>query len=213
MIYAEHIFLCMLIPLLLSLLFVRSGARRYVASFVLGMTVCLLSAYISGFLSVTAGMDSVDAAVFISPIVEETMKFLPLLFWLYMLMPGDESLTMIAVGIGAGFSTFENCCYILSSGAESFSYVLVRGMAVGVMHIVSMLTLSLALSVARRFKALSFPGIVGALSLSMSFHGLYNLLVSGPAAAQVTGYILPMLTATILYGVFRMLHIFGKTEG
>lgn len=205
MIYAENILLCIAIPMLLSLLFVRGGAQRFVASFLVGMIACLLAAYISGFLNLVSGMGAEDTSVFISPIVEEIIKLLPLLFCLYMFQPKDESITMIAVAIGAGFATFENCCYILSSGVETLRYVLIRGMAVGVMHIVSILALALGLVLARRFRALSFPGIVGALSLSMTFHALYNLLVSEPGVTAWIGYVLPVLTALILYLPYRRL--------
>ena len=208
MIYAENIMVCIAVPLLLSLLFVRGNVRRFTGSFLLGMGVCLLAAYISGFLSLVGGLSAEDTAVFISPVVEEMMKFLPLLFFLYLFQPEDDSFTMTALGIGAGFATFENCCYLLSSGAESLTFVLIRGMVVGVMHIVSILALSLGIVMARRYRALTFPGLVGALSLSSTFHALYNLLVSAPGVTTVIGYILPILTAGILYLPFQRLRFF-----
>ena len=61
-----------------------------------------------------------------------------------------EDMNLPAVAIGAGFATFENCCYILTAGAESLPYILIRGMAVGVMHIVSILALPIWLIAARR---------------------------------------------------------------
>ncbi len=142
MIYAENILLCIAIPLLISLLFVRGEVLRYVAVFLLGMGVCLIAAYISGFLNLVTGMGENDMSIFLSPVVEELMKLMPLLFFLVMFDPEDRTLTMLAVAIGAGFATFENCCYILTSGAGSLTYVLIRGLAVGVMHIVSVLALS-----------------------------------------------------------------------
>ena len=127
MIYAENILLCIAIPLAVSLLFIRGESRRFVGAFLLGMGMCLLGAYISGFLNLVTGMGENDTAIFISPIVEEILKLFPLLFFLAVFEPEDRSLTMLAVAIGAGFATFENCCYILTSGAESlpsliFSY-------------------------------------------------------------------------------------------
>ena len=49
MIYSENIFICIVIPLLLSLLFIRKEGFRFVLGLVIGMLVCLLSAYISAF--------------------------------------------------------------------------------------------------------------------------------------------------------------------
>lgn len=203
MIYAENILLCIAVPLLVSLLFTRGEARRYLAAFLLGMLVCLIAAYISGFLNMVTGMGANDTSVFLSPMVEETLKMLPLLFFAVLLTPSDRTLTMLAVAIGTGFATYENCCYILTQGAESLTYILIRGMAVGVMHIVSIFALSVWLITAKRLKVLSFPAFVGGLAIAMSFHALYNLLVSEPGLSSVIGYALPPVTAGVLYLLYR----------
>ena len=205
MIYAENILMCIAIPLILSLLFVQGEVRRYVAAFLLGMGVCLIAAYISGFLNLVTDMGENDTSIFLSPVVEELMKLMPLLFFLLMFTPKDRTLTMLAVAIGAGFATFENCCYILTSGTESLSYVLIRGLAVGVMHIVSVLALAIWLILAKRLGVFSFPAVVGGLALAMIFHALYNLLVSEPGISSAVGYLLPLLTAIGLYLLYRKL--------
>ena len=198
MIYAENILVCMALPLLLSVFFVRDRARQFVINFLLGMTACLLGAYISGFINAAAGMRLEETAVFISPVVEELIKFLPLLFFFVMYEPEDELLFQAAVGIGAGFASYENVCSMVSGGAESLSFLLIRGLAVGVMHIVSMAATTLGLVIARRFGALRFASIIGALSLSMLFHSMYNLLVSEAGIMSVIGYCLPLLTAAVI---------------
>ena len=203
MIYAENILICIAVPLMISLIFITGKARYFAGSLILGMVVCLIAAYISGYLDLAAELGEESTAIFISPIVEEIMKFLPLLFYVMMFLPENDDMYLVALGIGAGFATFENCCYILTSGAESLPYILIRGMAVGVMHIVSILFLAIGIEMVRRFRALSVPGLLGALSLSMTFHGLYNLLVSEPGLSSVIGYVLPLFTAIILYFPFR----------
>ena len=205
MIYAENILLCIAIPLLVALLFIRGEARRFAGAFLLGMGVCLVSAYISGYLSLVTGMGENDASIFLAPMVEELMKLLPLLLFMILLDPEERSLTMLAVSIGAGFATLENCCYILSYGAESLAYVLIRGVAVGVMHIVSILALTIWLITAKRLRVFSFPAVAGGVSLPMLFHALYNLLVSEPGLSTAVGYLLPPVTAAVLYFFYRRL--------
>lgn len=205
MIYAENILLCIAIPFLVSVLFLRGESRRYVSAFLLGMGMCLIAAYISGFLSLVANLEQNEASIFLSPMVEELIKLLPLLFFLVLFEPEDHNFIMLAVAIGAGFSTFENCCYILSYGAESITYIMIRGLAVGVMHIVSILSLSIWLIFVKRLRAFSFPAVIGGLSIAMSFHALYNLLVSEAGATRVIGYLLPLLTAVCLYPLYRRL--------
>jgi hypothetical protein len=71
-------------------------------------------------------------------------------------------------------------------------------MSVGVMHIVSIYALSLWFILSIRLKAFTFPNVVGALSLSMTFHATYNLLVSKPGVTSIIGYMMPILTAILL---------------
>jgi|P827metagenome_2_1110787.scaffolds.fasta_scaffold12958_2 RsiW-degrading membrane proteinase PrsW (M82 family) len=199
MIYSENILICIEIPLLISLLFIDRASRRFVGSFIAGMIVCLLSAYITAFLSRVSGLDSQSASMYYSPVVEETMKMLPLLFYMFVFYPKDRRLFICGTGIGLGFATFENCCYMLSSGSEDFTYILIRGMAVGVLHLVCALALVIILTDARKHHVLSVAGVFGALSLSVTLHGLYNLLVSEPGISSYIGYILPAAASAALY--------------
>ena len=205
MIYAENILLCIAVPLLLSMLFIRGAARRFVLAFVAGMLVCLLAAYLSGYLHYLLDWTEEDVRIFLSPVVEELMKLLPLLMLLLLLNPGDEELLLLAVGLGAGFATFENSCSLLSGAVSSLPYVIVRGLAVGVMHIVSVAALSVGIITAKRLRAFSPAALVGAFSLSVIFHGLYNLLVSAPGLSSHIGYALPLLGAVALYLPYRKL--------
>ncbi len=131
MIYSENVLVCMAVPLLLTLIFVKANTRQFVLSFLLGMAACLLRAYVSGFVDAASGMGVEDTAIFISPVSEEVMKFLPLLFYFLMFDPEDDRLFHAAIGIGAGFASFENVCSMISSGTESLSFLLIRGLAVG----------------------------------------------------------------------------------
>ena len=203
MIYAENILICIAVPLIITLVFLSGKTRLFTASFLLGMSVCLIAAYVSGYITVISDMTKDNVQVFISPVIEELMKFMPLVLYLMLIEPEDKNLFSACLGIGAGFATFENCCYILSFGAESLSFILIRGLSVGVMHIVSILTLTVGLVLARRFHALTIAALFGAVSLSMIFHGLYNLLVSEPGISTYIGFSLPIVTAICLHVLYR----------
>ena len=205
MIYSENILFCISIPLLLTAIYTRGAARRSISAFLVGMVTCLLSSYISGYLTLLTGMELNTSAVYISPTTEEIMKLLPLLFFLLVFRPGEMTLVTFAISLGAGFATFENCCYLLATGSESLAFTLVRGLAVGVMHIVCMLAMSLSLIMVRRYRVFSFSTVVGCLSLSVVFHALYNLLVSAPGIPSYIGYGLPILTALAFYWPYQKL--------
>ena len=203
MIYAENILLCITIPLIVSLFFIHGNVRRYMEAFLTGMGMCLISAYIDGFLSVATGAGENDTAVFLSPVVEELMKLLPLLLFMIMFEAEDTMLTMLAVAVGAGFATFENCCYILTAGAGDLGYVLIRGLAVGVMHIVSILALSIWFAMAKRLRVFSLPAVAVGVSIAMIFHALYNLLVSEPGISTAIGFTLPVNASAGLFLLYR----------
>jgi RsiW-degrading membrane proteinase PrsW (M82 family) len=199
MLYAENVLICIAVPLAITLLFTKGGAHRFSASFIAGMIVCILSAYISGFVHVLSGFSTEDTSIFLSPIIEECMKLLSMLFYVYVFNPSGEEIQLCAVGIGAGFATFENSCFILLSGAPQFTYVMVRGAAVGVMHVVTLVALAKGMQLLKAYKAFSLAGIVGVWSLSVTVHGLYNLLVSKPGISSYIGYVMPIICAVLLY--------------
>lgn len=203
MIYAENILICIALPLCICLFFSNGSAKRFIISFLFGMLTCLISAYIVGYLGKLGDMPQVDIPVFVSPFVEEIVKFAPILFVLLMYDPSEKELLLVGLGVGAGFATFENACYILNKGASDFLYILIRGLAVGVMHIVCLMALTMLLLLLRRYEKQSLPGIAGALTLSMTFHGLYNLLASAHNTLSNIGFLLPIAMAVILQLPYR----------
>ena len=82
---------CLALPLLLSLFFIRGRSRRYALFLVIGMTVCLLSAYVSSFFMGYYGADGTTAAIEITPVCEEGMKLLPLLFFYLIFEPAPQA--------------------------------------------------------------------------------------------------------------------------
>lgn len=205
MIYSENILICIAIPILITMIYIKGSAKRYAFYFVLGMGICLVAAYISGYINVINGKGADWTSVYVAPVIEETLKLLPLLIYMILYEPEEDLIFSSGVALAAGFATFENCCFILSSGAEHLSYVLIRGMAAGVMHIVSIMALCLGLVLVRRLVSFSIPGIVGALSFSMTFHSLYNLLVSAQGISAVFGYVVPVISALLLYFPYKRL--------
>ena len=207
MIYPENILLCSTVPLAIAVVFLHGSARRFTISFIVGMVVCLLSAYISGYIGIIAEATAEDTAVFFSPVIEESMKLLPALFYLNLYEPDESEALLCAVALGAGFATFENCCYILGAGSESLRFTLIRGFAVGVMHVVSMVAVFLGVLLARRYNTPPLAGTVGALAMSTTFHALYNLLVSEPGMTSNIGFVLPLLMAALLYIPYKRMAI------
>ena len=87
MTYIENIFLCLAIPMILSLFFIRGRSRSYTLFVTIGMGICLLSAYVNSFFMWLYGVDGTVAAIEITPVCEELLKLLPLLFYFLIFEP------------------------------------------------------------------------------------------------------------------------------
>jgi hypothetical protein len=75
--YIENIFLCIVSPLLVAALCMGRRQLRFFLFCIVGMGVCLLSAYINTFLAAVCRADALAATAEIAPVVEEMMKLLP----------------------------------------------------------------------------------------------------------------------------------------
>ena len=205
MTYIENIFTCLAIPMLLSLLFTRGRTRTFMLFVVIGMVVCLFSAYVSSFFMGYCGVDAVTAAIEITPVCEEVMKLLPLLFFLLIFEPEPERLSGAAIAIAVGFATFENVCYLTENGAENFTFLLIRGVSAGALHILCGILLGFGISYVFRRKWLAVTGTVGILGACTGFHGIYNLLITADGAWKMAGYLFPSLLIACLYAAKRLL--------
>ena len=123
MIYAENVLICITVPLVIALMFLQGSARRFVASFLAGMAACLLAAYVGGYIELVSGLGAEDTAIFLSPIIEEIMKLLPVLFYLMLFEPKDVELLLVAVGIGTGFATLISQKFRATLIMRKYSYM------------------------------------------------------------------------------------------
>ena len=193
MTYIENIYLCLALPLILSLFFIRGRSRRYALFLVIGMTVCLLSAYVSSFFMGYYGADGTTAVIEITPVCEEGMKLLPLLFFYLIFEPAPQELPAAAIALAAGFATFENVCYLIQNGADRFSFIFFRGFGTGAMHVLCGLIVGGGLAYTWQRTWLKIAGTCGLLGAAITLHAIYNLLIAYGGAAQYIAYALPVL--------------------
>lgn len=204
MTYIENIFVCLAIPLLLALLFTRSRERSFVFFLLVGMTVCLLAAYVSGFFMRYYDTDEIVAAVEITPVCEEVLKLAALLFYYKVWEPKPEQLPSAAIAIAVGFATFENVCYLTENGAAEVRYVLIRGISAGAVHILCGIAIGFGLSRVFTKKWLALTGCVGILGVSIVLHAIYNLLISASGGWRIAGYVFPAATIGIFWVSTRL---------
>ena len=106
MMHIENIFVCITVPLLVSLFFIKEKQRCYTLFICVGMGICMASAYVNSFVMSLYEADPISTAIQIAPVCEEVMKLLPLLFYILIFEPKPGEIVPAAIAIAAGFATF-----------------------------------------------------------------------------------------------------------
>ena len=152
----------------------------------------------STFLAQVQGADAAAASVSITPIVEEIMKFLPVLFYLIVFEPTKEKAIGAMLMVSIGFATFENACYLTQNGAGHLLFLLIRGFGTGTMHVVCGMAVAIGLLYLWDQRWLRAAGTMGLLGLAITYHGIYNMMVSQTGTIAAIGYIIPIASVVIV---------------
>ena len=189
MTYIENIFLCMVSPLLVAALCMGRRQLRFFLFCIAGMGVCLISAYINTFLAAVCQADALAATAEIAPVFE----------------PEGDKIKAAAITVALAFATFENVCYLIQNGADSFSFIFFRGFGTGAMHVLCGLIVGGGLAYTWWRTWLKIAGTCGLLGAAITLHAIYNLLIAYGGAAQYIAYALPVLLVTAgRLSVFRL---------
>ena len=194
----ENIFICLAAPFLVAALGTNAGNRKNYLFIVLGFVCCIISAYLNTFFSVLYNAQDTYAVLEISPVIEETVKLLPLLFGLIVFELQPKEGGNIIFNIAVGFATFENVCYLLENGTGNLFYLFVRGFSSGAMHITCAFIIGYGLRVFRRPTALRAAGIFGLLCVAITFHAMFNMLMKTDGIIKQLGYAIPIASCIIL---------------
>ena len=191
--YIENTYVCLAAPLLLAILCLRKDARRLLIFLLAGMTACLCSAYISTFLAGVTGTEAVTATYEIVPVVEEVIKFLPLLFYLLIFEPEKKSAIIGTLLIAVGFATFENVCFLTSYGTADLLRLLIRGFGTGAMHVVCGMVAAVGLFFLWERVWLRTVGTFALLCFVITFHAIFNIFVAQSGAVFWVGSAFPLM--------------------
>ncbi len=201
MTYIENIYACLAAPLLVAILCMRREGRRSLLFVLAGMTTCLLSAYVSTFVTGIAGVDRATASFEITPVVEELMKLLPMAFFLLIFEPEREITIGGTMMVSVGFATFENVCFLSSYGSSDLLRLLVRGFGTGAMHVVCGVVVAMGLYFLWNQTWLRTVGVFALLCFVITFHAIFNILVSQSGFVFWIGSAIP-LTVVLFYLIF-----------
>lgn len=187
------LFICMTIPLALMAFLIDKKSRQIIIFFIIGICAAVFASEVNGILSFIFKLDIFDFTVRITPITEEIIKAVPVLFFAKEISNKKETLITISLAVGIGFAIMENT-YILTQnvGYVSMMWAAMRGFGTGIMHGMCTFLVGTGFSFANRNKKLFVSGTFALLSLAITYHSIFNMLVQSDY--PYIGAILPIIT-------------------
>lgn len=185
------LFICLFIPLAMSLAVLVGKSRELFVFFLSGIFVCLFAGQINGLMLSITNLDSYTLTTSVTPIVEEMAKMIPVLILAFVIDTDRQTLLECALMVGLGFATMENV-YILMSNADavSITWAFSRGLGSAMLHATTALVVAYGISFCKVRKKTFVTGTYAMLLGAMVIHGIYNMLVQSSKYMHL-GLLLP----------------------
>ena len=195
------LFVAIFIPILLMACLVEKKARQPMIFFLIGIFLSVFASEINAYLRSILSMSTFEITVIVTPISEEILKALPILFFAIVIVPKKEALFTASMAVGIGFAVLENAFYLLNSDSFNMIDAIVRAFGAGLMHGMCTLLVGVGISFVKKKQKLFVVGTFALLSTAITYHGIYNMLVQSDF--EVIGYLLP-ITTYIPFVVWRI---------
>ncbi len=187
------IFICFAVSILLLMTLLERQARLLLGFMLLGILVAASAYEINTMVQLIFGMSGQDISVRVAPIVEELLKALPVLFYAAFICEDRKTLMPLAMSVGIGFALLENAFLLITyMNRVSLSWAIVRGFSTSLSHGMCTLLVGYGMQFLKLQKKLFYTGIFGLLSLAMTFHAVFNLLIQSPS--DWLGMLMPIVT-------------------
>ena len=172
------ILICIAVPLLLLMTLMDARSRLLTGFMLVGMLTAASAYEINSTVQVMFWMTGQEVSVRAAPVIEELLKAVPILFYSVVVNDDRKILLPLSMAVGIGFAILENA-YLLTAYIDqvTISWALVRGLSTSLSHGLCTLTVGYGMSFVRKQKKLFYTGIFGLLSLAMTFHAVFNLLI------------------------------------
>ena len=187
------LFLCIAVPIAPVLALLPDKRSRLFLGFLLtGTAMCLFAAEINALLLRAFGGDMLYVTTNITPISEEILKGIPVLFFAWAVSDDRDSLVSIAFAVGLGFALLENLV-ILTQNLRSVSilWAFARGLGAALMHSTCTSMVGLGAGYIHKRRKLFYCGTFSLLIAAIIYHGIFNSLVQ--SGYRAFAFVLPTL--------------------
>ena len=186
------LFVAIFVPILLMTCLVEKKARHPLVFVLIGIFVSVFAAEVNGVMVDLLPLSTFEVTIIATPISEEILKALPILFFASILSPKKEAVFTAAMAIGIGFAVLENAFYMLNDTSFNMIDAIVRAFGAGLMHGMCTLLVGVGILFVKKKRKLFVVGTFAMLSTAITYHGIYNMLVQSDY--QIIGYLLPIAT-------------------
>ncbi len=187
------LFICVTAPLLLMLLLLKGKSRLLLGYMLIGIFISLSISELDNILLLNLGDNLLYVSTTVTPITEEIVKALPILFYAYLFSDEKDILLPISFATGIGFALFENMTLLtMDVSGASLSWAVVRGFSTALMHGLCTAAIGFGISFVKKRRKLFFCGTFALLTLAIIYHGIFNMLVQ--SEYKYLGLALPVVT-------------------
>lgn len=201
------LFVSVFVPILLMAGLIEKRARQPIIFVLAGIFASVFAAEVNGLLSSLLPMKLYDVTIIVTPITEEILKAVPILFYATVLDAKKEKLFTAAMAVGIGFAVLENAFYLLNDSSFNMIDAVIRAFGAGLMHGMCTLLVGVGISFAKKRSKIFVVGTFALLSTAITYHGIYNMLVQ--SEFEVVGFLLPMSTY-IPFLIWRIRNVKNK---
>lgn len=187
------LFIALVAPLLLMMFMLRKRSGLLVGYMLVGIFVSLFVSELNTLILNMFNGDMIYVTTTITPISEEIVKAIPVLFYAIVFSDSRDRVMPIAFATGVGFATFENMVIIVQNiESVTIGWAIIRGFSTALMHAVCTVAVGFGICFIRKRKKLFYCGTFALLTMACIYHGIFNMLVQ--SNYRYLGFVLPAVT-------------------
>lgn len=186
------LFISIFVPIMLMANLIEKKARLPIVFVLAGMFISVFAAEVNGVLRLMLPLSSYELTIIVTPMSEELLKALPILFYALVISDRAEALFTASMATGIGFAVLENAYYLLNRPQWNILDAVIRAFGTGLMHGMCTLLVGAGITFVRKKRKVFWVGTFALLSTAIIYHGIYNMLVQ--SQYKMIGQLLPIST-------------------
>ena len=186
------LFISIFVPIMLMANLIEKKARLPIVFVLAGMFISVFASEVNGVMRVMLPLSSYELTIIVTPMTEEILKALPVLFYALVISDKAEALFTASMATGIGFAVLENTYYLLNVDTWNLFDAVIRAFGTGLMHGMCTLLVGAGITFVKTKRKVFWAGTFALLSTAIIYHGIYNMLIQ--SRYDLVGQLLPIST-------------------